>query len=69
MRYSVGVLVAFLAVLLLTTAPSKVMAFEDDSVDGFDDSSDSMLLKSAAEISASNLNPFQVEVFVSYCIN
>ena len=54
------------AVIAVLLAPR--VASEDDSVDGFDDASEGALIKTATDISSVNLNPFQVEVFVSHCM-
>ena len=54
-----------LALTLLVSRPG-VASFDED-VDGFDEPSDSVTLKTATDISAVNLNPFQVEVFISFC--
>jgi hypothetical protein len=60
------VMVLLLACLFATT--TSTVAVENSEVDGFDDVSDATLTKRVTEISADNLNPFQVEVFVSYCV-
>lgn len=41
----------------------------DASVDGFDDSAGLNGVKSVTDVNALNLNPFQVELFVSYCVS
>jgi len=55
-------------ILLCLLALAVLGQKNEDDVDGFDDSGSSILVKKGlGEISATNLNPFQVEVFVSYC--
>ena len=62
---------AFLALLLvvLTSSGRLTLAKEEGEgeLDGFDEADDVVVQKIATDVSASNLNPFQVEVFVSYC--
>ena len=56
-----------LGVLVVNT--NRVYATESDDADGFDDVGEATTLtKRMTDLSASNLNPFQVEVFVSYCV-
>jgi len=61
---------AFVFVLLLCLLSSSVygLANSDDDADGFDDADGNGLIKTSTEISSANLNPFRVEVFVSYCM-
>jgi hypothetical protein len=67
MTFSTRTFLWLVVLSLLALALSHVRA-EDDGVDGFDEPSETILMKTATDISASNLNPFQVEVFVSYCV-
>ena len=61
-----GVMI-LLALLLLVV--NQVQAVDSDDVDGFDDGNQATLTKRlVTDLSDSNLNPFQIEVFVSYCV-
>jgi len=57
-------LLLWFCLLFLTVLSGGVQASSDD-VDGFDDAIETTLNKRVTE--TTSLNPFQVEVFVSYC--
>lgn len=63
------VVLLFLACVLGMSTHVRAEVDYDASVDGFDDSSSSDGVKTVTDVSALNLNPFQVELFVSYCIS